>query len=81
MIKDASIKYTNIRLKMCVLNKHISSSVKQLCIKPGLAFKSWGREILDGRLWCWLLDYFLSNSLLWNENVLSVNEVTIYRMQ
>jgi hypothetical protein len=26
MIKDASIKYTDICLKMCVLNKHISSS-------------------------------------------------------
>jgi hypothetical protein len=26
MIKDASIKCTDIHLKMCVLNKHISSS-------------------------------------------------------
>jgi hypothetical protein len=26
MIKDASIKYIDICLKMCVLNKHISSS-------------------------------------------------------
>ena len=26
MIKVASIKYIDIRLKMCVLNKHISSS-------------------------------------------------------
>jgi hypothetical protein len=26
MIKDASIKYTDIHLKMCVLNKQISSS-------------------------------------------------------
>jgi hypothetical protein len=26
MIKDASTKYTDICLKMCVLNKHISSS-------------------------------------------------------
>jgi hypothetical protein len=26
MIKDVSIKYTDICLKMCVLNKHISSS-------------------------------------------------------
>jgi hypothetical protein len=27
MIKGASIKYIDICLKMCVLNKHISSSV------------------------------------------------------
>jgi hypothetical protein len=52
-----------------------------LCIKPGLAFKSWGRQILCSRLWCWLLDYLLSNSLLRNEDVLSVSEITIYRMQ
>jgi hypothetical protein len=49
--------------------------------KTGLAFKSWGREILSDRLWCWLLDYLLSNSLLRNEYVLSVSEVTIYRIQ
>jgi hypothetical protein len=46
-----------------------------------LAFKSWGRQILDGRFWCWLLDYLLSNSLLRNKDVLSVSEITIYRMQ
>jgi hypothetical protein len=49
--------------------------------KPGLTFQSWGRQILDGRLWCWLLDYLLSNSLLRNEDVLPVSEVTVYRMQ
>jgi hypothetical protein len=49
--------------------------------KSGLAFKSWDKEILDGRLWCWLLDSFVSNSLLRNEDVLSVSEVIIYRMQ
>jgi hypothetical protein len=49
--------------------------------EPGLAFQSCGRQILDGRLSCWLLDYLLSNSLLRNEDVLSVSEITIYRMQ
>jgi hypothetical protein len=28
--------------------------------KTGLAFQSWGRQILDGRLWCWLLGYLLA---------------------
>jgi hypothetical protein len=46
----------------------------------GLAFQSWGRQILDGRLWCWIRGYLLSNSLLRHENVLSVSEVAIYRM-
>jgi hypothetical protein len=50
-------------------------------MKPGLAFQSWGRQILDGRLWCWLLGYLLSNSLLRNEDVLSVSDIIIYRMQ
>jgi hypothetical protein len=49
--------------------------------KTGLAFNSWGRQILSGRLWCWLLNYLLSNSLLPNEDVLSVSEITIYLMQ
>jgi hypothetical protein len=52
-----------------------------LCIKPGLAFQSWGRQILDGRPWCWVLGYLLSNSLLWHEDVLPVSEITVYRMQ
>jgi hypothetical protein len=54
---------------------------KRLCIKPGLAFQSWGRQILDCRLWCWLLGYLLSNSLLQNEDVLSVSEITVDRIQ
>jgi hypothetical protein len=49
-----------------------------LCIKPGLAFQSWGRQILDGRFWCGILGYLLSNSLLRHEDVLSVSEVAIY---
>jgi hypothetical protein len=49
--------------------------------KTGLAFKSWGGEILSGRLQCWLLDSLLSNSLLQNEYILSVSEVAIYRVQ
>jgi hypothetical protein len=49
--------------------------------KTGLAFQSCGRQILDGRFWCWLLDYLLSNSLLRNEDILFVSEITIYRMQ
>jgi hypothetical protein len=36
MIKDGSIKYIDICLKMCVLNKYISSSV--------------GRDVQEGRL-------------------------------
>jgi hypothetical protein len=52
-----------------------------LCIKPGLAIKSLGRQVLRSRLWCWLRDYLLSNSLLWNEDVLSISEITIYQMQ
>jgi hypothetical protein len=32
MIKDASIKCTDIRLKMCVLHKHISSSVSEVSV-------------------------------------------------
>jgi hypothetical protein len=49
--------------------------------KTGPAIQSWGRQILNGRLWCWLLDYLLSSSLLRNEDVLSVREITIYRMR
>jgi hypothetical protein len=50
--------------------------------KPRLAFQSWGcGEILGGRLWCWLLDSFPINSLLRDEHVLSVSEVSIYQMQ
>jgi hypothetical protein len=49
--------------------------------KTGLAFQSWGRQILDGRLWCWILGYLPSKSLLRHEDVLSVSEVAIYRMQ
>jgi hypothetical protein len=45
--------------------------------KPGLAFQSWGRQILDGRFWCWILGYLLSNSLLRHEDVLSVREVAM----
>jgi hypothetical protein len=46
-----------------------------LCIKPGLAFQGWGWQILDGRLWCWILGYLLSNSLLRHEDVLPVGEI------
>jgi hypothetical protein len=46
-----------------------------------LAFQSWGRQVLDGRLWCWIWDYLLSNSLLRHEDVFFVSEVAIYRMQ
>jgi hypothetical protein len=49
--------------------------------KPGLAFQSCGRQILDGRLWRWIRGYLLSNTLLRHEDVLSVSEVAIYRMQ
>ena len=49
--------------------------------KPGLAFQSWGRQILWGRLWCWIRGYLLSNSLLRHEDVLSVSKVAVYRMQ
>jgi hypothetical protein len=49
--------------------------------KPGLAFQSWGRQIIDGRLWCWLLGYLLSNSVLRNEDVFPIGEITVYRMQ
>jgi hypothetical protein len=49
--------------------------------KPGLAFQSWGRQILWCRLLSWVRGYLLSNSLLRHEDVLSVSEVAIYRMQ
>jgi hypothetical protein len=49
--------------------------------KTELAFQSWGWQILDGRLWCWIRGYLLSNSLLRHEDVLSVSEVAIYRVQ
>jgi hypothetical protein len=32
-------------------------------------------------LWGWLLDYLLSHSLLRDKDVLSISEITIYRMQ
>jgi hypothetical protein len=48
--------------------------------KTGLAFQSWGSQILDSRLWCWIRGYLLSNSLLRHEDVFSVREVIIYRM-
>jgi hypothetical protein len=48
---------------------------------PWLVFQSWGRQILDGRLWCWILGYLLSKSVLRHEDVLSVSEVAIYQMQ
>jgi hypothetical protein len=52
--------------------------INWLCIKPGLAFKSWGcEEILGGRLGSWLLGFLLGSSLLGNEHVLSVSEVVI----
>jgi hypothetical protein len=44
--------------------------------KLGQADPRWHALVL-----CWLLDYLLSNSLLQNEDVLSVSEITIYRMQ
>ena len=47
--------------------------------KPGLAFQSWGRQILWCRLWCWIRGYLLSSSLLRHEDVLSVSKVTVYR--
>jgi hypothetical protein len=49
--------------------------------KTGACLKSWGKQVLNSRLWCWLRDYLLSNYLLRNEDVLSVSEVKIYRMQ
>jgi hypothetical protein len=49
--------------------------------KPGLAFQSWGRQVLWCRLWSWVRGYLLSNTLLRHEDVLSVSEVAIYRMQ
>jgi hypothetical protein len=47
--------------------------------KLGLAFQSWGRQILWCRLWCWIRGYLLSSSLLRHEDVLSVSEVAVYR--
>ena len=49
--------------------------------KPGLAFQSSGRQVLWCRLWCWIRGYLLSSSLLRHEDVLSVSEVVVYRMQ
>jgi hypothetical protein len=45
MIKGASIKYIDICLKMCVLNKHISSSGEGCSVffNPALEFRT--REI------------------------------------
>jgi hypothetical protein len=49
--------------------------------KTGACLPKLGRQILDGRFWCCILGYLLSNSLLRHEDVLSVSEVAIYRMQ
>jgi hypothetical protein len=45
--------------------------------KTGACLPKLGRQILDGRLWCWILGYLLSNSLLRYEDVLPVSEITI----
>jgi hypothetical protein len=34
--------------------------------------------VLDGRLWCWILGYLLSNSLLQHADVFPVSEITVY---
>jgi hypothetical protein len=48
--------------------------------KPGLAFNSWGcREILNGSLGSLLLVFLVDNSLLGDEYVLSVSEITIFQ--
>jgi hypothetical protein len=45
---------------------------------PGLAFNSWGYgEIFDGSLGSLLLVFLLDSSLLGDEHVLSVSEITI----
>jgi hypothetical protein len=46
MIKDTSIKCTCIYLKMCVLNKYISSSASA----PRPRIPTWPRELLQGNL-------------------------------
>jgi hypothetical protein len=46
--------------------------------KIGLAFNSWGcREILDGSLGSLLLVFLLDSSLLGDEHVLSISDITI----
>jgi hypothetical protein len=46
--------------------------------KPGLAFNRWGcGEIFDGSLGSLLLVFLLDSSLLGDEHVLSVSEITI----
>jgi hypothetical protein len=46
--------------------------------KPGLTFNSWGcGEILDGILGSLLLVFLLNSSLLGDEHVLSISEITI----
>jgi hypothetical protein len=46
--------------------------------KPGLDFNSWAcGEILDGSLASLLLVFLLDSSLLGDEHVLSVSEITI----
>jgi hypothetical protein len=46
--------------------------------KPGLAFKCWGcGEILIGSLGSLLLVFLVDSSLLRDEHVLSVSEITI----
>jgi hypothetical protein len=47
--------------------------------KPGLAFKSSGRQVLWCRLWCWIGGNLLGSSLLRHEDVLSVRKITVYR--
>jgi hypothetical protein len=49
--------------------------------KTGACLPKLGQADPDGKLWCWLLGYLLSNSLLQNEDVLPVIEITVYRMQ
>jgi hypothetical protein len=46
--------------------------------KSGLAFNSWGcGEILDSSLGSLLLVFLLDSSLLGDEHVLSISEITI----
>ena len=49
--------------------------------KTGACLLKLGQADPLGRLWCWIRGYLLSNSLLWHEDVFSVSEVAIYRMQ
>jgi hypothetical protein len=49
--------------------------------KTGACLPKLGRQILEGRFWCWILGYHLSHSLLRHEDVFPVGEITVYRMQ